>query len=375
MRFAGPPLRAAARPRGALKALPPRGEAGLRQGAQRAQEARRGAACRGAGARPRAAATGAQRRSTSRCPAAGRASGALHPVTLVRREIEEIFLRMGYSVADGPEVEDDWHNFEALNIPPDHPARDAQDTFYLPGGLAAAHPHLAGADPHHGDASSRRSGCIIPGRVYRRDSDLRHSPMFHQVEGLVVDEGITFGHLKATLEAFLHALFDPSAGGPLPAVASSRSPSRRPRWTSPASSAAARAARMCSGSGWIEILGLGHGRPAGLPSLRHRPRALHRLRLRPRPRPRRDAQVPAARPAPAVRRATSGSCASSGRGCRMKLSTCAGSARLTSIGDTPSRGRLAERLTAVRHERRAPGARSRDDEVWDVDSPPTAPTP
>ncbi|MGV8039857.1 MAG: phenylalanine--tRNA ligase subunit alpha [Thermoanaerobaculaceae bacterium] len=181
--------------------------------------------------------------------------GSLHPVTLVRREIEEIFLRMGYSVADGPEVEDDWHNFEALNMPPDHPARDAQDTFYIPGGWLLR-THTSPVQVHTMEGQRPPIRVIIPGRVYRRDSDLRHSPMFHQVEGLVVDDGITFGHLKATLEAFVHVLFDPS-------LEVRFRPSFFP-FTEPSAEVditcvlcRGTGCGMCSGSGWIEILGSG----------------------------------------------------------------------------------------------------------------------
>jgi phenylalanyl-tRNA synthetase alpha chain len=180
---------------------------------------------------------------------------AVHPVTLVRREIEEIFLRMGYSVADGPEVEDDWHNFEALNIPPDHPARDAQDTFYLPGGLLLR-THTSPVQVRSMETMPLPIRIVIPGKVYRRDSDLRHSPMFHQIEGLVVDEGITFAHMKATLEAFAHRLFDP-------ALAVRLRPSYFP-FTEPSAevdvtcfACRGEGCALCSGSGWIEICGAG----------------------------------------------------------------------------------------------------------------------
>jgi phenylalanyl-tRNA synthetase alpha chain len=183
------------------------------------------------------------------------ATGAFHPVTLVRREIEEILMRMGYSVADGPEVEDDWHNFEALNIPADHPARDDQDTFYVPGGLLLR-THTSPVQIHSMEKMRPPIRLVIPGRVYRRDSDLRHSPMFHQVEGLVVDEGITFSHMKATLEAFVHRLFDP-------ALAVRLRPGFFP-FTEPSAEVditcvlcLGKGCAMCSGSGWIEILGAG----------------------------------------------------------------------------------------------------------------------
>ena len=181
--------------------------------------------------------------------------GTAHPVTLVRREIEEIFLRMGYSVADGPEVEDDWHNFEALNMPPDHPARDTQDTFYLPGGRLLR-THTSPVQIRAMESMPLPIRIIIPGRVYRRDSDLRHSPMFHQVEGLLVGEGVTFANLKATLEAFVHVLFDPALKVRL-------RPSFFP-FTEPSAEVditcilcRGEGCAMCSGSGWIEILGAG----------------------------------------------------------------------------------------------------------------------
>jgi phenylalanyl-tRNA synthetase alpha chain len=181
--------------------------------------------------------------------------GAYHPVTLVRREIEEIFLRMGYSVADGPEAEDDWHNFEALNFPPDHPARDTQDTFFLKGGLLLR-THTTPVQIRTMETTPPPIRVIIPGRVYRCDSDLRHTPMFHQVEGLVVDEGITFGHLKATLEAFVHVLFDPEMGVRF-------RPSFFP-FTEPSAEVditcvfcRGKGCAVCTGSGWMEILGAG----------------------------------------------------------------------------------------------------------------------
>ena len=181
--------------------------------------------------------------------------GAEHPVHLVRRRIEEIFLRMGYDVEDGPEIEDDWHNFEALNMPPDHPARDDQDTFYVRGGhLLRTH-----TSPVQARVMERRQPpirIVVPGRVYRRDSDLRHSPMFHQLEGLLVDEGITVGHLKATLETFLRALFSDD-------VAVRLRPGYFP-FTEPSAEVdiscifcGQKGCGVCSGSGWIEILGAG----------------------------------------------------------------------------------------------------------------------
>ena len=182
--------------------------------------------------------------------------GAEHPVHLVRKKIEEIFLRMGYDVEDGPEIEDDWHNFEALNIPPDHPARDDQDTFYLNGGhLLRTHTSPVQARV----MESRRPPIriIVPGKVYRRDSDLRHSPMFHQIEGLLVDDGITFGNLKATLETFLHALF--AEHGVEVRFRPSYFPFTEPSAEVDITCIFCRGAGcgVCSRSGWIEILGAG----------------------------------------------------------------------------------------------------------------------
>jgi phenylalanyl-tRNA synthetase alpha chain len=181
--------------------------------------------------------------------------GAEHPVHIVRRRIEEIFLRMGYDVEAGPEVEDDWHNFEALNIPPDHPARDDQDTFYLPQGFLLR-THTSPVQARVMESRKPPIRIVVPGRVYRRDSDLRHSPMFHQIEGLLVDEGITVGHLKATLETFLHALFSDNVEVRL-----------RPGYfpfTEPSAEVDIscifcdqKGCGVCSSSGWIEILGSG----------------------------------------------------------------------------------------------------------------------
>ncbi len=187
-------------------------------------------------------------------PGLGLPRGAEHPVHLVRRRIEEIFLRMGYDVESGPEIEDDWHNFEALNIPPDHPARDDQDTFYVGANLLRTH-----TSPVQARVMERRQPpirIVVPGRVYRRDSDLRHSPMFHQLEGLVVDEGITVGNLKATLETFLHALFSDHVQVRLrPGYFPFTEPSAEVDISCIFCDMAG--CGVCSGSGWIEILGSG----------------------------------------------------------------------------------------------------------------------
>jgi phenylalanyl-tRNA synthetase alpha chain len=190
--------------------------------------------------------------------------GRLHPLTRTRQDLEDIFLSMGYEVYDGPEVEDDYHNFEALNMPPDHPARDMQDTFYLegPGGLLLR-THTSSAqirymldNPHPPNVR-----IICPGKVYRRDSDITHSPMFHQIEALVVGPGITLADLKGTIEAFLHALF----GAQFPVRFR---PSFFP-YTEPSVEVdlgcvvcGGKGCRVCKTTGWLEIMGSGMVHPA-----------------------------------------------------------------------------------------------------------------
>jgi phenylalanyl-tRNA synthetase alpha chain len=181
--------------------------------------------------------------------------GALHPVTLVTREIEAIFAELGYSVALGPEVESEFHNFEALNIPADHPARDAADTFFLADGRLLR-THTSPVQIRTMLSRQPPIRVICPGRVYRNDNDLRHSPMFHQVEGLCVGEGITFGDLKGTLEAFLRRLFLPSTEVRLrPSFFPFTEPSAEVDITCQLCSGAGCA--TCSHTGWMEILGSG----------------------------------------------------------------------------------------------------------------------
>jgi phenylalanyl-tRNA synthetase alpha chain len=181
--------------------------------------------------------------------------GCLHPVTLVAREIEEIFAEMGYSVAEGPEVEDDFHNFGALNFPPDHPARDTQDTFFLDNGLLLR-THTSPVQIRTMLARKPPLRIICPGRVFRHDNDLRHSPMFHQVECLAVDEGISIGDLKGTLEAFIRRLFSPDTGVRLrPSFFPFTEPSAEVDITCPFCRGGG--CPTCSGTGWMEILGSG----------------------------------------------------------------------------------------------------------------------
>jgi phenylalanyl-tRNA synthetase alpha chain len=183
------------------------------------------------------------------------AIGSIHPVNLVIQEIVEIFAALGYSVAEGPEVEDDYHNFAALNFPAEHPARDTQDTFFLEDGRVLR-THTSPVQIRTMLERKPPIRVICPGRVYRHDNDLRHSPMFHQVEGLAVAEGITMGDLKGTLEAFIQKLFTPDTGVRLrPSYFPFTEPSAEVDITCPF--CRGQGCRVCSRSGWMEILGAG----------------------------------------------------------------------------------------------------------------------
>ncbi len=147
-------------------------------------------------------------------PAPEAARGTVHPVSQVMDELAEIFADMGFAVAEGPEIEDDWHNFSALNIPETHPARAMHDTFYFPEEMAVdgkkmlLRTHTSPVQIRTMTSQEPPIRIIAPGRVYRSDSDATHTPMFHQIEGLVIDKGIHLGHLKWTLETFLKAFFE-----------------------------------------------------------------------------------------------------------------------------------------------------------------------
>jgi phenylalanyl-tRNA synthetase alpha chain len=147
-------------------------------------------------------------------PAPEAARGSVHPVSQVMDELAEIFADMGFAVAEGPEIEDDWHNFSALNIPETHPARAMHDTFYFPEEMAVdgkkmlLRTHTSPVQIRTMTSQEPPIRIIAPGRVYRSDSDATHTPMFHQIEGLVIDKGIHLGHLKWTLETFLKAFFE-----------------------------------------------------------------------------------------------------------------------------------------------------------------------
>ncbi|MFT6431603.1 MAG: phenylalanyl-tRNA synthetase alpha chain [Halopseudomonas sp.] len=140
-------------------------------------------------------------------PGRGQVSGGLHPVTRTLERIEQIFAHVGYTVEEGPEVEDDYHNFEALNIPGHHPARAMHDTFYF-NANTLLRTHTSPVQVRTMETTQPPIRIICPGRVYRCDSDQTHSPMFHQVEGLLIDEGISFADLKGTIEQFLREFFE-----------------------------------------------------------------------------------------------------------------------------------------------------------------------
>ena len=203
--------------------------------------------------------------------------GRRHPLTQVRERIEDIFLGMGYQIIDGPELEDDWHNFEALNMPQEHPARDMQDTLYLaspvgaagtPGSSGTPRPatllrtHTSGMQIRYMETHQPPVRIIAPGRVYRRDAfDATHTPMFTQVEGLVVDEGISLGDLKGTLNAFAERFFNRP-------IRTRVRPSFFP-YTEPSAEVdvecqgcGGSGCALCKHTGWIEILGCGMVHPA-----------------------------------------------------------------------------------------------------------------
>jgi phenylalanyl-tRNA synthetase alpha chain len=150
----------------------------------------------------------AERRLDVTLPGAAPPRGHLHPVTRVERDMCEFFRGLGYGIAEGPEVDTDWNNFGALNFPEDHPARDAQDTFFVKGG-ALLRTHTSSVQVRAMTGRTPPFRLVVPGRVYRNDLDATHFPMFHQLEALCVDEHVTFGDLKGTLYAFARHLFGP----------------------------------------------------------------------------------------------------------------------------------------------------------------------
>jgi phenylalanyl-tRNA synthetase alpha chain len=193
-------------------------------------------------------------------PGRGEQLGGLHPVTQARLRIESIFQRSGFEIAEGPEIEDDFHNFEALNIPADHPARAMHDTFYLRDGWLLR-THTSPVQIRAMQSRTPPLALIAPGRVYRCDSDVSHSPMFHQIEGLFVDERASFAHLKAVLHHFMEAFFEQDLKMRLRA---SYFPFTEPSAEVDISCVlcAGRGCRVCKQSGWLEVAGCGMVHPA-----------------------------------------------------------------------------------------------------------------
>jgi len=186
--------------------------------------------------------------------------GSFHPVTQVSRQICDIFTRLGFDVAQGPEVETDWYNFEALNFPKDHPARDMQDTFFVSDSVVLR-THTSPMQIRYMEENPPPVSVIVPGKVYRCDSDITHTPMFHQVEGLMVGENISFGDLKGLLTTFVHWMFGEETRLRF-------RPSFFP-FTEPSAEVdiqcvmcRGEGCRVCSHTGWLEVLGSGMVHPA-----------------------------------------------------------------------------------------------------------------
>jgi len=186
--------------------------------------------------------------------------GSLHPITQVAKEISDIFLRLGFDIAEGPEVETDYYNFEALNIPKYHPARDMQDTFYVSENIVLR-THTSPSQPRAMEKTQPPLRIIAPGKVFRCDSDITHTPMFYQIEGLMVDENVSFGDLKGILTTFVHQFFDTQTDLRF-------RPSFFP-FTEPSAEVDIRCVmcrgkgcRICSKTGWLEVLGSGMVHPA-----------------------------------------------------------------------------------------------------------------
>ena len=193
-------------------------------------------------------------------PGRGQTTGGLHPVTRTMQRIEDLFLQLGFAVEEGPEIEDDYYNFGALNIPAHHPARAMHDTFYIDANTLLR-THTSPVQVRHMEKEQPPLRIIAPGRVYRCDSDLTHTPMFHQVEGLLVDDNVSFADLMGTLADFLKIFFEDEN------LRTRFRPSYFP-FTEPSSEVdiqcvmcAGEGCRVCGNSGWIEILGCGMVHP------------------------------------------------------------------------------------------------------------------
>jgi phenylalanyl-tRNA synthetase alpha chain len=193
-------------------------------------------------------------------PGRGQSSGGLHPVTRTMQRIEELFSQLGFAIEQGPEIEDDYHNFEALNIPAHHPARAMHDTFYFDA-QTLLRTHTSPVQVRHMQSDQPPLRIIAPGRVYRCDSDLTHTPMFHQVEGLLVDRNVSFSDLMGTLADFLQHFFEDDK------LQTRFRPSYFP-FTEPSSEVdiqcvmcGGEGCRVCGNTGWLEILGCGMVHP------------------------------------------------------------------------------------------------------------------
>ena len=187
--------------------------------------------------------------------------GSLHPVTLVTAEICKALEELGFSIVTGPEIETDYYNFEALNMPPEHPARDMQDTLYISDSVVLR-THTSPLQIRTMLAQKPPVAVIAPGKVYRRDSDITHTPMFHQIEGLLVDEGVSMADLRGTLTAFVRRIFGPSTNVRFrPSFFPFTEPSAEVDIScvmcAGSGSTAAGSCRVCKGTGFVEILGCG----------------------------------------------------------------------------------------------------------------------
>jgi len=195
--------------------------------------------------------------------------GVLHPISQINNQITDIFARLGFDIAEGPEVETDYYNFEALNFPKDHPARDMQDTFFVSDDIVLR-THTSPLQIRIMEKQRPPIRIIMPGKVYRCDSDLTHTPMFHQVEGLVVDKDISFSDLKGILTTFVHQIFDEETSLRF-------RPSFFP-FTEPSAEVdilcvicRGKGCRVCSQTGWLEVLGSGMVHPAVFENVGYEP--------------------------------------------------------------------------------------------------------
>jgi phenylalanyl-tRNA synthetase alpha chain len=201
-------------------------------------------------------------------PGRGNPPGSIHPVSQIMDEVISIFFSLGFRVEEGPEIESDFYNFEALNIPKDHPARDMQDTFYI--GEDVLRTHTSPVQIHVMENQKPPLRIIAPGKVFRCDSDISHTPMFHQIEGLMVDENLSFGDLKGIMNSFLYEIFGKQ-------TKTRFRPSFFP-FTCPSAEVdiecvmcSGQGCRVCSKTGWLEILGCGMVDPAVFKSVDYDP--------------------------------------------------------------------------------------------------------